>query len=204
MHQTQWQRRGTIHYHSLIRVPRDLDHAFVFSVLQHELRRQTFDGIKWGSQADTQRITGGTGSRVAYAAKVVAYTAKTQDGSTSSTQGEHHDRLDAAARRVQCRRVGCVAASCEGKAHSQFGFTGHLSRYSDDWSLVGMTRASLAAEAREFAQQHRDDNQHEQRMIALLNAPSTTLRRSLTDELHADDRTIATLLASAPAATHCV
>lgn len=199
----EWQRRGTIHYHSLIRVPRDLDDAFVFSVLQHELRTQTHDGIKWGSQADTRRITGSTGSRVAYAAKVVAYTAKTQDGGTSSAQGAHQDRLDAAARRVECRRIGCVAGSCDGKAHGQFGFTGHLSRYSDDWSLVGMTRASLAAEARAFAEQHRDDTQHEQRMITLLNERGATLRRSLTDELVADDETITALLAAAPAASHC-
>lgn len=161
----EWQKRGALHFHGIVRVPAEYDHADTFTELAG-LKTVTREGITWGRQHDVRKIEAkGTDINVRYMSKVVAYTSKQQSGDLgilSEQRRKHYDRLDWHARRMTCNKKGCAASKhCTGKAHQRFGFAGHLVTRSENWSLVGLTRNDLVEQRRRYAEDHASDEQRQ-------------------------------------------
>lgn len=150
----EWQVRGALHFHGIVRVPLSYDEAQTWQALQR-MRTYSFGEFAWGKEIDVQGIKGdsATGS-VRYMAKVVSYSAKQQGdvGLISEDRRRHYERLDWHASRLICGRSGCKGDStCEGSMHRSFGFAGQMITRSRTWSLAGLTRSTLVEERKQYA-----------------------------------------------------
>lgn len=152
----EWQARGVLHLHGIVRVPTWMDQDVVMDALQR-LKNVNDSGMTWGRQSDVQAINvDSTGSKVRYMSKVVAYTSKQQgeqDGILCEERSSHYDRLDWHAQRVKCNRRQCDAKSCRGKRHREFGYSGYMMTMSRQWSIAGLTRSKLKDERKQFARE---------------------------------------------------
>lgn len=150
----EWQTRGVIHLHAVVRVPVAYSETGVYASLL-SLKGVTADGARWGKEADVRRIgSGQTGNSVRYMSKVVAYTSKQQgdsEGVLPELRSRHYDRLDWHAQRIRCTRRGCDSRTCSGKRHREFGYSGHTFTMSAGWSFVGLTRTALIEQRKAYA-----------------------------------------------------
>lgn len=141
----EYQRRGSIHLHIIVRVPASLPSTDVVIAL-NKVRSYKAGGVGWGRSADVSLLSGdGSASAVRYLAKVAGYAAKTLGKGQkmlSTEQRSFYGVLDAAA----------VRAGMGAKAVRGFGYGGHLFSKAKDWS--SLTRASLVAAAREYAEEN--------------------------------------------------
>lgn len=150
----EWQKRGAIHFHVIVRVPRSYDESQVFHAFQR-MRQRSWHGQKWGRQHDIKQIRDdGVSKTVGYTAKVVSYTAKSQImGGGSATRAKMMDRLNRAAARTRCHRRDCVPRTCDARAHSNFGYAGRMRSASQGWSLVELTAAKLHEQRKAFGKE---------------------------------------------------
>lgn len=155
----EWQARGVIHLHGIVRVPEWMEDSEVMSSLM-SLKAVKDNGATWGREIDVRPVdTGQTGNSVRYMSKVVAYTSKQQgesDGVLPEARRRHYNRLDWHARRLRCGKRNC-GKRCRGKKHREFGHTGHMMTMSKGWSFVGLTRTALVEQRKEYAASHRSD-----------------------------------------------
>lgn len=176
----EWQARGALHLHVLLRVHisdvqalpvvtakgRRSVPSIIGTVLKVSARADGGHSIYWGANADCRPIRAdeGTGRTVWYLTKAVGYLTKDvadEGGGTSEAGREHWRCMDHAARRhrcPECVRRGNKVIACGGMVHRQWGARSHVvsvSRPSRDgsrpgWSLTGLTRAKQRRERLEW------------------------------------------------------
>lgn len=173
----EWQQRGAIHKHVLIRVPAYLDQDKVLEVLE---RARTYEaqGIGWGQKGfDVQRIGSKPDQvkhRVRYIAKALSYSVKDLSHArpskgSSRARHEHFERLDRAARVVPCvRSSGHSEHHCSGRGHGRWGFGGYMATRSKNWSLVGLSLTKVRQDRQQWANDQRIE--HERKLTLLRRA----------------------------------
>ena len=160
----EWQSRGTVHLHILIRVPRIVDVSG--SDIESLARRCTVtvgnERLSWGRQSDVREIGGdpeNDARATGYLAKALTYSAKSfsnyliRDNVPNSRYAEFVSRLDRAARRFRCEKCNSVQ-QCDSSCHEQFGYSGRLISISSGWSLIGLTRTELRRRRAAWAAAH--------------------------------------------------
>ncbi|WP_422401838.1 replication initiator [Arthrobacter sp. 3Tela_A] len=173
----EWQQRGLLHMHVLVRVPRSL------APTEEELARVARETVvnraevtfRWGKQVDVKEIAClGTGATdiarsIGYLAKTLGYTQKswgeTLPLSSSRQYRRHVAKLDSAARDMRCRRCSVLGSvTCKSKAHQRFGATTALATISREskshagWSLANLNRTRLKAERAAWAATSGEDD----------------------------------------------
>ena len=160
------QKRLSVHYHCLLRVPSSYPVELVSEVLAGLVPRpsknhrpvETSDGLRWGTKVDLKRLGSDMRGAARYVVKVLAYSAKniTADTVPNAAAALHPARvlyetkLEKAARRAKCSRKDCSRKTCSGRAHTEFGNTGRVVYQSSGWSLTGLTRGSLQKERADY------------------------------------------------------
>lgn len=178
------QKRGTVHYHVIVRVPKEFDQAQIMKELE-QLREVTLtiDGYvyKWGTQAKVEHVKTDSESiskTIAYVSKLVGYTTKAiglVETIDSPEKQEFTRRLRRASGKIVCEKgEKCEGKNCSSKTHANIGFHGHQFGCTKSWSFNGRTYASQREEMRiraeEIAQaQGRDLNEPNYRMEAEAN-----------------------------------
>ena len=156
----EWQCRGAIHFHGIVRVPRSYASGGVWSSLR-ALRSVTSHGISWGRQMDIQYVDGDTSDTVRYMSKIVAYTSKHQGGDRGAlpeSVAGFYARLDRAARKLTCNRKGCSGdGRCGGRLHRTHGYAGYMLSKSKNWSFADLTFGRLREQRAAFAASQRSN-----------------------------------------------
>lgn len=153
----EWQARGLLHFHILIRVSADQWAApSQVSALARTVQHKLKDGsvIGWGANTDAREVRAdeSTGRAVWYLTKTVGYLTKdvADGGGGWSAQGaEHWARLADAARRMRCPKCSSLAdIRCRAVCHRQWGARASVVSVSrpskatgrPGWSITGLTR----------------------------------------------------------------
>ena len=112
----EYQSRGAIHFHSLMRVPRHLVPVFADVVRSAAGAARVYSGagrsgdqVGWGPQVDVRRVRAGKGGREAhltggYLAKLVGYQAKDL-GRDVLDEGVHDEAIEGGDRRLRAVHV---------------------------------------------------------------------------------------------------
>jgi len=151
----EWQKRGAIHFHGIVRVPQWVSSSDAWGELK-ALRAVQSQGIAWGRQMNIQSVGGDDrGSVVRYMSKVVAYTAKHQSGDRGALTDQvaaFYERLDKHAQNLVCNRKGCAGKRvCDGRMHRTHGYAGQMLTKSKGWSFAALTFGELRAQRSRFA-----------------------------------------------------
>lgn len=178
------QKRGTVHYHVIVRVPKEFDQAQIMKELE-QLREVTLtiDGYiyKWGTQAKVEHVktdSESIGKTIAYISKLVGYTTKAiglVETIDSPEKQEFTRRLRRAAHKIVCEKgEKCEGKNCSSKTHANIGFHGQQFGHTKSWGFTGKTYSSQREEMRiraeEMAQaEGRDLNEPNYRMEAEAN-----------------------------------
>jgi hypothetical protein len=178
----EWQVRGALHFHGIVRVPAAYDEGKTWQALQL-MKTYSHGDFSWGKEIDVQAVRGDAASgSVRYMSKVVAYTAKQQGdaGLVSPERQVHYDRLDKHAARLICGSRGCKGdGTCKGLMHRSFGYAGQLITRSKQWSLAGLTRTTLVEERKRYAEQNSNSNSHQSALEVLAKAWDSDIRADL-------------------------
>jgi len=167
----EWQDRGVLHLHVLVRVHR-LEPS-TREALQAAARTATatslVDGtvVGWGDQMDVKRFkVGGDGARtIWYLTKTLNYVMKDaarealsgQRGRGQSRVWAHLRALEAAARTVRCSS-DCARGECRSRSHDRYGARSHVvsatrrTRTRTGWSFSGLTRGLQRQQRREWVE----------------------------------------------------
>ena len=178
------QKRGTVHYHVIIKVPKEFDQAQIMKELE-QLREVTLtiDGYiyKWGTQKKVEHVktdSENIGKTVSYISKLVGYTTKAiglVETIDSPEKQEFTRRLRRAAHKIVCEKgEKCEGKKCSSKTHANIGFHGQQFGYTTGWSFFGYTYSSLREDMRIRAEmlalaEGRDLNEPNYRMEAEAN-----------------------------------
>jgi hypothetical protein len=173
----EWQARGSLHLHVLIRVPplEKLSDRVLESLASKssarivDFRTGEVTTMGWGRQVRVETIEK-VGSRpedvakqIWYLSKALNYAAKSFSEGHSSLKAarKHAAELGAAARRLRCDKCPKEVDGgprCRAKCHRQFGARSHVvsvSRGTDGkqgWSLTGLTRGKLKQDRSDWAE----------------------------------------------------
>lgn len=162
---SEYQARGALHVHVLVRIPLGVPLNYneltgADALLEVARSSATRSGLRWGDQGDCKRIVQAEDRDrfVYYMAKVLAYVTKDvmDDCELVSEQAQaHYRRLDLAASRMRCDRCEGWSEPCGGLSHRRWGARSSVlskSRESKShlpWSRI--RRLDLKARRREFA-----------------------------------------------------
>ena len=156
----EWQARGVLHVHALLRV--ELRERAASEAVRvracSAVAASKVDGtvVEWGQEgADCQpiRADGDAQRRAWYIAKALNYTLKDVASDAAElpvSVWAHQVRLAEAARAMRCAR-DCAGDGCGNRAHRNFGARGHVVSASrrtltrPGWSFSGLTRTKLRA-----------------------------------------------------------
>lgn len=157
----EWQDRGALHVHVLVRIARF--EAPAPGVLGEAARSaeavSKVDGcfVGWGEQGDCQafRVDGEGARTIWYLSKALNYVLKDTAAAAggASRSWSHVARLAAAARAMRCS-PDCIPASCPSRVHDRYGARSHVVSASrrtlrrPGWSFRGLTRKLQRAERR--------------------------------------------------------
>lgn len=150
----EWQDRGVLHLHLLVRIARH--EAPDADVLRDDARTAVaaskIDGsiVEWGEQArcDPFRADGDGARTIWYLSKALNYVMKdvARHGIGGRNQvWEHLAALELAARWIRCS-PDCDPVDCRGLVHSRYGSRSHVVSASrrtqtrTGWSFTGLTR----------------------------------------------------------------
>ncbi|WP_406297547.1 replication initiator [Embleya sp. NBC_00888] len=144
----EWQARGAIHFHCLLRLPcapADADalcgdlRAAATAVRSNVVDHSTGEAValSWGSQVDVRLVDptrrGRSHARVVagYLGKLTTYAAKDLGADLPKTEETaparlHHRLAEGAAMDLRCSSVCSGGRSCTGRAHKSWGFRGHV------------------------------------------------------------------------------
>lgn len=157
----EWQRRGVLHVHLLVRVPKTEKRAKVMRELRR-LKLYKMEGYGWGRNHYIDDIPEERmGAVVSYLTKSLGKTAHQQSsryGILSEELQGHYAKLDKHARLTHCSKgVHCTLGECDRKNHKQFGWNGHLLTTSAGWSLsdAKTTLTSIRKERAEYMEEKR-------------------------------------------------
>lgn len=138
----EFQKRGAVHLHVLVRVDASLSPSAIVKHLK-KAGSTRFRGFAWGRSVDVRLLVEDEGSQtVRYLSRVVNYASKgsgPSSGNLSDEQKSFYKRLDSAS-----SRLGYTEKMIAG-----FGFGGHSLTSSRNWT--SLTREALKQEAREHA-----------------------------------------------------
>jgi len=149
----EWQDRGVLHAHVLVRIGRWEAPAAAQLELaaRSAVATSKVDGtlVEWGEQSrcDVFRADGDGAKTVWYLSKALNYVLKdvSREVGRVSPAWEHLARLAAAARSMRCSPV-CDPLSCTSRVHDRFGARSHVvsasrrTRHRTGWSFTGLTR----------------------------------------------------------------
>lgn len=165
----EWQKRGAIHFHGIVRTPEWEDQNEVIAELR-ALKGVESRGITWGRQMDIQSLTSERTNTVRYMSKVVAYTSKHQSGKRGllpERVASFYSRLDSHAQQLTCNRSGCTAEKqCKGRTHRTHGYAGQMLSKSSRWSFTELTYGELRAQRVAFAQKNLKTNNQAELSLA--------------------------------------
>jgi len=184
----EWQLRGSLHTHAVLRIPRDesMD-AHVLGQLARNTTTWSADGaeVRWGSQVDSREIKPGISAaqHVWYLSKALNYSLKSTSVDLAHGARLHLARLATAASRMNCERCSGLGY-CPAKCHANFGSRSSVVSVSrktgtrPGWSLSGMTRGSQKAVRREWAIANldRSSSENQRETIDLTRWAASTLR----------------------------
>jgi hypothetical protein len=156
----EWQDRGVLHLHVLVRIARG--EPSTREALEDAAGSATavslVDGtvVAWGAQVDVKRFrVGRDGARtIWYLSKALNYVMKDaarealsgQRGRGESRVWRHLSALERAARWTRCS-PGCVVGACRSRSHDRYGARSHVvsatrrTRHRSGWSFTGLTRS---------------------------------------------------------------
>lgn len=192
------QKRGTVHYHVIVKVPKEFDQAQIMKELE-QLRTVTLtiDGYvyKWGTQHKVEPVktdSENIGKTVAYISKLVGYTTKAiglVETIDSPEKQEFTRRLRRAAHKIACEKgEKCEGKKCSSKTHANIGFHGQQFGYTTGWSFLGYTYSSLREDMRIRAEmialaEGRDLNEPNYRMEAEANNHARRSRAEMVETI---------------------
>jgi hypothetical protein len=152
----EWQDRGVLHLHVLVRIARAV--APAAKVLGQAARTATaaskIDGsvVEWGEQVDAAlfRADGDGARTIWYLSKALNYVMKDTTRASLGGRGAadawvHVAALQRAARNIRCS-LGCVPRDCDSRVHDRYGSRSHVvsasrrTKNRDGWSFTGLTR----------------------------------------------------------------
>jgi hypothetical protein len=119
----EWQKRGVLHLHVLLRVPtpgRSLDLTRLVEVASASSTTVGGHRIAWGKQVDgrvVHREGESTGRTLRYLAKMLGYMHKSIADDWSPESLDHQRRLDLAAREMRCDACPSTPRRCASPAH---------------------------------------------------------------------------------------
>ena len=182
----EWQDRGVLHLHVLVRVARAefSTPEGVQAAARTAVAVSLVDGtlVGWGDQVDVKQFrVGGDGARtIWYLSKALNYVMK--DAARAALSGQrsrgesrvwrHLITLERAARSMRCS-LGCVPGDCAGRSHFRYGARSHVvsatrrTRHRTGWSFTALTRTVQRRLRQEWAD----------RMHAQAAAPTAALAR---------------------------
>lgn len=166
----EWQDRGVLHLHVLVRIARSelSSQEAIREAAGTALAVSPVDGtlVTWGDQVDVRRFrVGGDGARtIWYLSKALNYVMKDaarevlagQRSRGSSRVWQHLVALEVAARWMRCS-PGCVPGACRSRAHDRYGARSHVvsvtrrTRHRAGWSFTGLTRTVQRQMRRDWA-----------------------------------------------------
>lgn len=191
----EWQARGVLHVHAIVRVPGETTVSPVLVATEARSATATVAGrvIGWGEQADCRRIRGDpadTARHIGYLAKMVGYSVKSVGSSAAAPASQHARRLDHAAARMSCGRKSCRGrwAGCGAVAHRQYGARASVVSVSQNWSFSGLTRVKQRADRQAWVEAQSDETRaaaHRARqaqlgMVRVASQPGAALRAGRT------------------------
>lgn len=165
----EWQARGAIHYHALLRIPRASDPGRdqILGWVQAsstEATQRVLGGdkrIQWGTQIDIQGIATNHEKDVkllAYLGKAVTYAAKSfgaflrREKHNTSKHDDLLAELEHEAEVMVCPSCpGGKPKRCTSRAHSQMGHRGAVVSVSRGWSFPKLTKGKLRAQRIKYA-----------------------------------------------------
>ncbi|WP_336620636.1 replication initiator [Corynebacterium sp. UMB9976] len=196
---SEWQLRGALHLHVILRIPRCDWHALVTAPGSHGgdvtqlIRQQVSDVVvdnrwRWGAKAlDIREIKTGEDRKKAarYLAKALAYVTKdvSEDGEWARDwrAREHFDRLDGAARDMNCGQCSGGAMACGRLCHRRWGArSSTMSKSRGGVHRRGwcdLRKMDLVRTRREFAEKMTLLEQAQEQLDAVLRAESGGLWR---------------------------
>ncbi len=192
----EWQDRGVLHVHAIIRIARM--EAPTAATLRDRARAATavskIDGnvIEWGTQAqcDAFRADGDGAKTIWYLSKALNYVLK--DVATGADEvpvavWRHQVALGDAARRMRCSR-DCVPQDCASLVHRRYGSRTQVvsasrrTKTRPGWSFTGLTRTAQRALRRawwESRQQTSDEPQPVPAAPAVVEKVAVRARREV-------------------------
>ncbi|QWT24216.1 hypothetical protein KPL76_01955 [Subtercola sp. PAMC28395] len=164
----EWQRRGSLHVHLIIRMP-SIEATSATQLGLHAQSTMTFVNgrkVRWGAQVDSQEIEleSSSAKQLWYLAKALGYSLKSVDSALSSNSYQHIVRLFEAARKFTCDL--CPSSGphdCRASCHRNFGSKAVIVSVSrktksrPGWSFSGLTRTRQRADRREWMVNNGDD-----------------------------------------------
>lgn len=161
----EWQARGVLHLHVILRVP--TTSALPAAAVAVEAQESTTVvpwtgfGMSWGKQVDCREIApagDATARALGYLVKYISYSMKDIDDGRRSASALHARRLDDAARQVPCD-AGCRPRKCGAKAHRRYGARAKIVHAAHSWSWSGLTRTRQRADRAQWATDHPVEHQ---------------------------------------------
>ena len=155
----EWQARGTIHLHVILRVPNTIiiGTEEVMDICRATSTISPIDDhrARWGKQIDCRITDPGSQARtIGYMGKMIGYSIKDVAGGLQSASADHSRALDSAARRMNCgggRDYKCKPSECRHRAHRRYGARGKIVHVGRSWSYTGLTRAKQRKKRAEWA-----------------------------------------------------
>ncbi|NYD70165.1 replication initiator [Herbiconiux flava] len=162
----EWQARGVLHVHALVRIARSEcpSEAELLTSARSATATSAVDGVivQWGAQAacDTFRVGAAGAKAIWYMAKALNYVLKDLARAGLSDRGRswvHIARLNAAARAMRCES-SCYPPDCMSRVHQRFGSRSHVASASratarrTGWSFTALTRSRQRTLRSEWAQ----------------------------------------------------
>ena len=165
----EWQDRGVLHVHVLVRIARSEAPAadVLCEAARTAVAASKVDGalVEWGVQAkcDAFRANGDGAKTIWYLSKALNYVMKDvvqQDGSAAHPLvWAHLSALERAARSIRCA-PDCVPSSCGSRVHDRYGARSQVvsasrrTRNRTGWSFTGLTRTVQRRLRLEWVQSH--------------------------------------------------
>lgn len=200
----EWQDRGALHLHALVRVPRlgAPSGRELGALARSAVAFSKVDGseVVWGEQftCDEFRADGAGAKAIWYLSKALNYVLKdTAREAGGGAAWAHVAKMHQAARAMRCSPE-CEPAGCTSRTHQRFGARGHVvsntrkTKTRSGWSLIGLTRrAQREARAAWFAAKEAERQAAAAREASAAPEPAARVLAGLAARLLLELRTVA-------------
>jgi hypothetical protein len=168
----EWQDRGVLHVHVLVRIARAEAPApnVLCEAARTGVAASKVDGalVEWGAQAkcDAFRADGDGAKTIWYLSKALNYVMKDvvhQGKDVHPRVWGHLSALERVARSSRCS-PDCVPASCPSRVHQRYGARSQVvsasrrTKHRTGWSFTGLTRTVQRRLRREWVEAHTADS----------------------------------------------